>query len=98
MGLCKICFQEVQNGIVIPGYQQASGVVHEECLAGAVFKVTEDPQKEGLLRYLIDYEEKHAPHDWSREVSGQSADGMSRYEITVAVQQGGHRIIAGGMG
>lgn len=74
MAICKICFEEVRNGIVVPGYGEASGVVHEECLAGAVFKVTEDPQKEGLLRYLIDYEEKHAPHDWSKDVSGQSAD------------------------
>ena len=74
MGLCKICFEEVQNGVVVPGFQAASGVVHDECLAAAVFKLAEDPQREGLLRYLIEYEEKHAPHDWSREVSGQSAD------------------------
>jgi Holliday junction DNA helicase RuvB len=74
MEICKFCFQEVGSGLPIPGYEAASGTVHEECLAGAVFKVTEDPQKEGLLRYLIDYEEKHVPHDWSKDVSGQSAD------------------------
>lgn len=74
MLLCKICFQEVQNGIVVPGYQEASGAVHEECLAGAVLKLAEDPQKEGLLRYLIDWEVKNAPHNWSKNVSGQSAD------------------------
>ena len=74
MELCKICFQQVENGIVVPGRWQASGVVHEECLAGAVFKLAQDPQKEGLLQYLIDYEEKHASHDWSKDVSGQSAD------------------------
>ena len=37
-------------------------------------KLAEDSQKEGLLRYLIEYEEKHAPHDWSEDVSGQSTD------------------------
>ena len=74
MALCKICFQEVQNGVVVPGFQGASGVVHDECLSAAALKLAEDPQREGLLRYLIEYEEKHALHDWSREVSGQSAD------------------------
>jgi Holliday junction DNA helicase RuvB len=74
MALCKICFQEVQKGTPVPGYGEASGVVHEECLAAAALKLAEDPQKEGLLRYLIDYEEKHAPHDWSKDVSGQSTD------------------------
>ncbi len=74
MELCKICFQEIQNGIAVPGYHEASGVVHEECLAAAVLKLAEDQQKEGLLRYLIDYDEKHAPHDWSKDVSGNSAD------------------------
>jgi Holliday junction DNA helicase RuvB len=74
MELCKICFQEVQDGVVVPGFQAPSGVVHDECLAGAVLKLSEDSQKEGLLRYLLEYEVKHAPHDWSKEVSGQSAD------------------------
>ena len=74
MALCKFCFKEVDAGIPVPGYSSASGMVHEECLAAAVFKVAEDPQKEGLLRYLIDYEEKHAPQDWSKDVSGNSAD------------------------
>jgi Holliday junction DNA helicase RuvB len=74
MELCKICFQEVQKGIPVPGYGGPSGVVHEECLAAAALKLAEDPEKEGLLRYLIDYEEKHAPHDWSRDVSSQSTD------------------------
>ncbi|MFC1999727.1 hypothetical protein ACFLXE_03080 [Chloroflexota bacterium] len=74
MGLCKICFQEVQDGVVVPGLQVASGVVHDECLAAAALKGAEDPRREGLLRYLIEYEEKQAPHDWSRKVSGQSAD------------------------
>jgi Holliday junction DNA helicase RuvB len=72
--LCKICFQEVEKGVVVPGNREASGVVHEECLAAAALKIAEDPQKEGLLRYLIEYEEKHAPSDWSKNVSGQSAD------------------------
>src|SRR3990172_3486199 len=74
MPLCKICFQEVENGIVVPGRGQASGTVHEECLAAAALKIEEDLQKEGMLRYLIEYEEKHAPDAWSKEVSGGSAD------------------------
>jgi hypothetical protein len=48
--------------------------VHEDCLAALAIKVAEDPNKEGMLRYLIEYEEKHAPHDWSKDVSGQSTD------------------------
>ena len=74
MTLCKICFQEVEKGVAVPGHQHASGIVHEECLAAVTLKAAEDQQKEGLLRYLIEYEEKRAPHDWSRNVSGQSAD------------------------
>ena len=74
MALCKICFQEIEKGVAVPGHQQASGIVHEECLAAVTLKVAEDPQKEGLLRYLIEYEEKRAPHDWSKDVSGQSTD------------------------
>jgi len=74
MQLCKLCFQEAQSGIVVPGYQGPSGVVHEECLARAILKVSEDPQKEGLLRYLINYEETHMPSDWAKDVSGDSAD------------------------
>jgi len=74
MQLCNLCFQEAQNGIVVPGYQGPSGVVHEECLARAILKVSEDPQKEGLLRYLINYEETHMPSDWAKDVSSDSAD------------------------
>ncbi len=74
MEVCKFCFEEVQNGIVVPGHQKASGAVHEECLARAVLKLTQDSEKEGLLRYLIGCEEKHAPDDWSTDVSGRSAD------------------------
>jgi len=74
MALCKVCFQDIEKGTLIPGYGGASGVIHEECLAAVALKVAEDPQKEGLLRYLIEYEEKHAPHDWSKDVSGQSTD------------------------
>jgi len=72
--LCKICFQKVQKGITVPAYQEASGMVHEECLASMALKLAEDPQKEGLLRYLIEYEEKHAPNDWSKDISGESTD------------------------
>lgn len=74
MAFCKICFQEVDKGVAIPGCHEASGTVHEECLAAAALKVAEDTKKEGLLRLLIEYEEQHAPHEWSKEVSGQSTD------------------------
>ncbi len=74
MALCKICFQDVEKGILVPGHGEASGIVHEECLAAEALKVAEDSQKEGLLRYLVEYEEKHAPNDWARDVSGQSTD------------------------
>ncbi|MDP2920198.1 MAG: ATP-binding protein [Dehalococcoidia bacterium] len=74
MALCKICFQDVEKGILVPGHGEASGTVHEECLAAEALKVAEDSQKEGLLRYLVEYEEKHAPNDWARDVSGQSTD------------------------
>ncbi|HEY50520.1 MAG TPA: ATP-binding protein [Dehalococcoidia bacterium] len=74
MALCKICFQDIAKGSLVPGYGEASRMVHEECLAAVALKIAEDPGKEGLLRYLIEYEEKHAPHDWSKDVSGQSTD------------------------
>jgi hypothetical protein len=72
--LCKICFQEVQKGIAVPGYGKASGMLHEACLAAMALKVAEDPQKDRLLRYLMEYEEKHAPNDWSKDVSRQSTE------------------------
>ena len=75
MALCKICFQDVEKGILVPGNREASGVVHEECLATEALKVAEAPQREGLLRFLIEYEEKHAPNDWARDVSGQPGEG-----------------------
>ena len=74
MEVCKFCFEEVRGGLPVPGFNEASGVVHEECLAAAALKFARDPGKEGLLRYFIDYEDKHAPQEWSKEVSGGSAD------------------------
>jgi hypothetical protein len=79
MALCKICFQETQGGVIIPGYQAAQGVVHQECLAAAVLKLAGDPQKEGLLRYLIEYEERQSPDTWTKDVSGGSADVSWRW-------------------
>ena len=72
--LCDICYQEVTDGVIIPGLRQAAGVRHEDCIAEAALRIAEDPQKEGILRYLIEYEESHAPQDWARDVSGGSAD------------------------
>ncbi len=84
MTLCRICFEDIEKGIAVPGYQEASGVVHEECLAALALKVAEDPQKEGLLRFLIEYEEKHAPNDWAKDVSGQSADACWEWtDVTI---------------
>lgn len=74
MAICKFCFQEASDGVPVPGEGSASGTVHEECLAAAALKFARNPEKEGLLRYLVDYEEKHAPHDWAKDVSGGSAD------------------------
>ncbi len=72
--LCNICYQEVVNGVIVPGFQQAAGVCHEDCLAEAVLKIAEDPSKEGLLRHLVEYEESRAPQDWARDISDGSAD------------------------
>ena len=74
MTSCKLCFQAVTQGVPVPGCQQASGMVHEECVAAAALKAAQDPQKEGLLRYLIDYEDGHSPYEWAKDVSGGSAD------------------------
>lgn len=50
--------------------------VHEECLAMRVSDfISEDIQREGLLHYLVEFEEGHAPEDWARrDVSGRTAD------------------------
>ena len=41
MGLCKICFEETQKGVAVPGYGEASGMVHEECLAAVALEIDE---------------------------------------------------------
>ena len=74
MALCKICFEEIQGGVAVPGIGGASGMIHEDCLVAAALNVSADSKKEGLLRYLIEYEEKHAPDDWAKNVSGQTTD------------------------
>lgn len=74
MTLCRFCFEEVTDGIPVPGYQTASSAVHEACLASAAVRFAQDSQREGLLRYLIGYEEGHAPDEWASSVSGGSAD------------------------
>ena len=50
MTTCKLCLQAVTQGVPVPGRQQASGIVHEECVAAMALKAAQDPQKEGLLR------------------------------------------------
>jgi len=72
--LCNICYQEVVKGVIVPGFQQAAGVCHEDCIAEAALKIAEDPSKEGLLRHLVEYEESRAPQDRARDISGGSAD------------------------
>lgn len=79
MNLCKICFQEVTGGLPVPSWHPDEKgdrtFVHEECLAQRTQDfVKEDPQKEGLLRYLVQFEEEHAPEDWTKDVSGGTAD------------------------
>ncbi|MBM3117995.1 MAG: hypothetical protein FJ006_00325 [Chloroflexi bacterium] len=79
MNLCRICFQEVTGGVPVPswhcGEKDDRASVHEECLARQVSDfINEDPQKVGLLRYLVEFEESHAPEDWARDISGATAD------------------------
>jgi Holliday junction DNA helicase RuvB len=79
VSLCKICFQGVTGGLPVPSWHpDAKGdraFVHEECLASQVSDfINEDPQREGLLRYLVEFEESHAPEDWAKDVSGGTAD------------------------
>ena len=61
--LCNMCYQEVVNGVIVPGFQKAAGICHEDCIAETVLKIAEDPAKEGLLRHLIEYEESRAPQE-----------------------------------
>ena len=72
--LCNICYQEVVNGVIVPGFQKAAGVCHEDCIAEAVLKIAEDPAKEGLLRHLIEYEESRAPQERASDITDGSAD------------------------
>ena len=79
MGLCKMCFQRIARGIAVPswhpGEEEVKTYVHEECLAQrALDFMKNDPEKQGLLRYLVEFEESHAPEDWSESVSGGTAD------------------------
>ena len=79
MSLCKICFQAVEGGVSVPSWHPDEkgnhALVHQGCLAKrALDFVNEDPQREGLLHYLIEYEESHAPEDWAKDVSGGTAD------------------------
>jgi len=79
MSLCKICFEEVEGGMPLPswhsGQEDRCAFIHEDCLAQRTLKVIkDDPQKEGLLRYLVEFEETHAPEDWAKDVSGGTAD------------------------
>jgi Holliday junction DNA helicase RuvB len=79
VSLCKICFREVRDGVVVPSWHSTEGgdhaFVHEECLTKRVSDfINEDPQREGLLRYLVEFEETHAPEDWAKDVSGGTAD------------------------
>jgi Holliday junction DNA helicase RuvB len=79
MNLCKLCFQEIKGGVVVPSWHSGErddhAFVHEECLVQRTLDfINEDPQKEGLLRYLVEFEESHAPEDWTVDVSGGTAD------------------------
>jgi Holliday junction DNA helicase RuvB len=101
MNLCKICFQEVEDGVVIPAWRSGKepdrAFVHKECLVQRVLDVIkEDPQKEGLLRYLVQFEESHSPEDWTKDVSGGTADvswtwnkvGIPAFRITPLLNAG----------
>jgi len=101
MNLCRICFQEVEDGVVIPvwrsGKESDRALVHKKCLVQRVMDVIrEDPQKEGLLRYLVQFEESHSPEDWTKDVSGGTADtswtwdkvGIPAFRITPLLNAG----------
>ena len=79
MSLCKICFSEVRDGMVVPSWHSGElgnrAFVHKECLTQRVLDfVKEDTQREGLLHYLVEFEESHAPEDWAKDVSDSTAD------------------------
>jgi len=79
VSLCKICFQKIEGGVPVPSWHPDEkgdhAFVHEECLAKRVSDfINEDPQREGLLHYLVEFEESHAPEDWAKDVSGGTAD------------------------
>jgi Holliday junction DNA helicase RuvB len=79
VSLCRFCFQEVVSGVPVPSFHpgEASShpLAHEECLAQRTLDIIKDnPQREGLLRYLIEFEETHAPEDWAKDVSDGTAD------------------------
>ena len=66
MSLCKICFQAVEGGVPVPSWHPDEKAdrasVHEECLARRVSDfISEDIQREGLLHYLVEFEEGYAP-------------------------------------
>jgi Holliday junction DNA helicase RuvB len=69
----------VTGGLPVPSWHPDEkgdrAFVHHECLTqGTLDFVKEDPQREGLLHYLVEFEESHAPEDWSKDVSGGTAD------------------------
>jgi hypothetical protein len=37
--LCNICYKEVDNGVIVPGFQKAAGICHEDCITAATFKI-----------------------------------------------------------
>jgi len=79
VSLCKICFHAVEGGVPVPSWHPDEkgdhAFVHQECLAKRVLDfIKEDTQREGLLHYLVEFEEGHAPEDWAKDVSGGTAD------------------------
>lgn len=101
MSICKICFKEVENGVPVPSWHSEKNAdrvfVHEECIARRTQElIKQDPEKEGLLRYLVEFEESCAPEDWARDVSGGSTDAawtwdkveLASYKITPLVNAG----------
>jgi Holliday junction DNA helicase RuvB len=79
MNLCKICFKDVIGGLVVPSSCLEEGAsrayVHEQCHAKRVSDfISEDEQRAGLLRYLVEFEDTHTPEDWAKDVSCGTAD------------------------
>ena len=62
MTTCRLCFQAVTQGVPVPGCQQASGMVHEECVAAAALKAAQANGENVENSWRITGEKRRIPH------------------------------------